>query len=172
MSGNVRHALDSKMRAATLFDQGFGYKMAARLVGAPKDTVRQWLYIYRAFGTERLRNMGANHNRYDYETKVAAASAVVDRGLAKAEAMAAFGITSLASLEKWCRTYRKGGAEALKPKPKGRPRGSKDAPKAPMTREQELEARVRKLEAENAYLKKLEALRVEEELRTGSRPRW
>ena len=41
-----------------------------------------------------------------------------------------------------------------------------------MTREQELEDRVRKLEAENAYLKKLGALRAEETLRTGSRPRW
>lgn len=41
-----------------------------------------------------------------------------------------------------------------------------------MTREEELEIRVRKLEAENAYLKKLEALRAEEALRTGSRPRW
>ena len=41
-----------------------------------------------------------------------------------------------------------------------------------MTREEELEVRLRKLEAENAYLKKLAALRAEETLRTGSKPRW
>ena len=42
---------------------------------------------------------------------------------------------------------------ALRPEPKGRPKGS-GAAKEGMTREQELEVRVRKLEAENAYLKK------------------
>ena len=55
------------------------------------------------------------------------------------------------------------GAEALRPKPKGRPSGSKARPR---TREQELERRVRKLEAENAYLKKSIALKAEKRSRT------
>ena len=101
----------------------------------------------------------------------AAARAVVDEGMTKADAMAAFGIASLSPLKQWCKAYREGGAEALRPKPKGRPRGAKARPR-PRTREDELETRVRKLEAENAYLKKLAALRAEETLRTGSRPRW
>lgn len=50
-----------------------------------------------------------------------------------------------------------GGAEALRPRPKGRPRGSRSKPRA-RTREQELEERCRRLEAEVAYLKKLRAL--------------
>lgn len=44
--------------------------------------------------------------------------------MSKSDAMARCGIMSLAPLEKWCRAYREGGAEALRPKPKGRPRGS------------------------------------------------
>lgn len=172
MSANIRHDLDSKMKAAELFGQGFGFRAAAGSVGAPENTVRQWLYIYRAFGIEGLRNMGARHKSYSHETKVAAARAMVDGGATRTEAMARFGIASVSSLEKWCRLYREGGADALKPKPKGRPKGSKASPKAALTREQELEIQVRKLQAENAYLKKLEALRAEEELRTGSRPRW
>lgn len=130
--------------------------------------MKQWLYIFRASGLEGLLAMGSKRTKYAYEQKVAAASAVVDDGMAKADATARFGIASLAPLERWCRLYREGGAEALRPKPKG----AVAKPKAPMTREEELEARVRKLEAENAYLKKLEALRAEETLRTGSRPRW
>ena len=63
--------------------------------------------------------------------------------------MAAFGIASRTPLDSWCRLYREGGAEALGPKPKG-PAGES----APKTHEQELEARVRRLEAESAYLKK------------------
>ena len=104
--------------------------------------------------------MGKTHARYDFETKVAAASAVVDGGMAKAEAMERFGIASLSPLKQWCRLYREGGAEALRPKPKGRPRGS-GAKAAPATREQELERQVRRLEAQVAYLKKSIALKAE-----------
>lgn len=116
--------------------------------------------------------MGSKHSKYTYDQKVAAARAVVDEGATKADAMARFGIASLTPLENWCRLYREGGEEALRPKPKGRPKGVAPGPKPPATREEELESRVRKLEAENAYLKKLAALRAEETLRTGSRPRW
>ena len=102
--------------------------------------------------------MGKSHTRYGWETKVAAASAVVDGGRPKPEVMAELGIVSLAPLKAWCRAWREGGAEALRPRPKGRPRGS-GPEAAPKTREQELEERVRRLEAEVAYLKKLRALR-------------
>lgn len=91
--------------------------------------------------------MGRTRARYDYVTKVAAARAVVDDGMAKPEAMERFGIASSSPLDRWCRLYREGGAEALRPKPKGRPRGS-GAKAAPMTREQELEREVRRLEAQ------------------------
>ena len=84
--------------------------------------------------------------------------------------MARFGIASQSPLEKWCRLYRDGGDEALRPKPKGRPGGSASRPRAPLTRERELEERVRKLEVENAYLKKLAALRAIRKSRTGIRP--
>ena len=106
---------------------------------------------------------------YSYEAKLAAVEAVVDGGMAKVEAMGSFGIVSTTSLEKWCKAYREGGADALRPKPKGRPSGSKAKPRE-TTREEELEARVRYLEAENAYLKKLAALKAERRLRAGRNP--
>ena len=113
--------------------------------------------------------MGSRKTRYAWETKVAAARAVVDEGMGKPEAMAAFGIASRTPLDSWCRLYREGGADALRPKPKGRPKGSA-AQSAPKTREQELEARVRRLEAENAYLKKVRALEAEKS-RAGRSPK-
>ena len=73
-------------------------------------------------------------------------------GELKPEAMERFGIASATPLKQWCRLYREGGAEALRPRPKGRPRGS-GAKGAPKTREQELEERVRRPEAQVAYLK-------------------
>ena len=100
---------------------------------------------------------GREAGKLHVRAEVAAASAVVDGGATKAEAMAEFGIMSPAPLERWCRLYREGGAEALEPKPKGRPKGSRSKPRE-RTREQELEERCRRLETEIAYLKKLRAL--------------
>ena len=117
---------------------GAGAGIVAKVLGIPEEAVRKWQQTYRSVGRDGLLNMGKTHARYDFETKVAAASAVVDGGMAKAEAMERFGIASLSPLKQWCRLYREGGAEALRPKPKGRPRGS-GAKAAPATREQELE---------------------------------
>ena len=145
MSIDLRCRHDRRLRelAAELFERGLGYRSAARELGIPAKAVRKWEQTYRATGRDCLLNMGKTQARYGFETKVSAASAVVDD-----------------------RLYREGGAEALRPKPKGRPR--KEA--APMTREQELEREVRRLEAEVAYLKKSIALKAELRSRTGRRP--
>ena len=153
----VKHNVETRRHAVELFDSGMGCWAASRALSVPRETVREWRHIYRAFGSEVLLTMDVEQARYTYEQKVAAASAVVDGGATKAEAMAEFGIMSLAPLTRWCRLYREGGAEALRPKPKGRPKGSKAKPRE-LTREQELEERCRRLETEVAYLKKLRAL--------------
>ena len=156
--------------ACGLFERGLGYDAAAVRLGIPLKAVRQWHLTYRAVGRDALLDMGS-HRIYDFETKVAAASAVVDGGMAKPEAMERFGIASATPLKRWCRLYREGGADALRPKPKGRPRGS-GARAAPATREQGLEREVRRLEAQVAYLKKSMALKagLGLPLGTGRRP--
>lgn len=148
----AKHDLESRRRAVELFDAGVGCKPAAEALSVPRETVREWQWVYRAFGSEALLSMGGKQSSYTFEQRVAAASAVVDGGMAKADAMAEFGIRSKSPLERWCRLYRERGAEALRPRPKGRPRGSRSKPRA-RTREQELEERCRRLEAEVAYLK-------------------
>ena len=147
-----KHGRPLRERAAELFDERFGCKSVARRLGIPAGTVRKWQQTHRSVGRDGLLNMGKTHARYDFETKVAAAKAVVDGGMAKPEAMRRFGIASESPLRRWCQLYREGGAEALRPKPKGRPKGP-GAKAAPKTREEELEERVRKLEAQVAYLK-------------------
>ena len=69
--------------------------------------------MYRVIGRDGLLAMGVKRTRYDYETKVAAARAVVDGGMSKPEAMVRFGIASATPLKQWCRLYRQGGAQAL-----------------------------------------------------------
>ena len=163
----LRHDRLLRKQAVEMFERGCGYGLTARRLGAA-ETVREWQKMYRVIGRGGLLAMGVKQCRYDYETKVAAARAVVDGGMSKPEAMVRFGIASATPLKQWCRLYREGGAQALKPKPKGRPKGSVRA--VPPTREEELAARVRKLEAQVAYLKKSIALKAQRRSQTGTKP--
>ena len=161
----LRHDRLLRVQAVEMFERGFGYRLTAGRLGVSAETVREWQKMYREIGRGGLLAMGVKRAKYDYETKVAAARAVVDGGMSKPEAMVRFGIASATSLKKWCRLYREGGAQALKPKPKGRPKGA-----VPPTREEELEERVRKLEAQVAYLKKSIALKAQRRSQTGTKP--
>ena len=164
----LRHNRMLREQAVKMFESGFGYGLTARKLGMSAATVREWQKMYRVIGRSGLLAMGVKQARYDYETKVAAAKAVVDGGMSKPEAMMRFGIASVTPLKQWCRLYREGGAQALKPKPRGRPKGSVRA--VPPTREEELAERVRKLEAQVAYLKKSIALKAQKRSQTGTKP--
>lgn len=138
--------------AAELYDEGHGALSISNQIGVPYEAVRQWINTYRSVGIEGLTAMGKKCRTYPFETKVAAARAVVDEGMTRAEAMERFGIASTTPLKNWMKAYREGGPEAHRPKPRGRRKGT-PSPSKELTREQELERRVQKLEAENAYLK-------------------
>ena len=164
----LRHDRLLRKQAVKMFESGLGYDLTAKRLGVSAATVREWQKTYRVIGKDGLLAMGVKHTRYNYETKVAAARAVVDGGMSKPEAMMHFGIASATPLKQWCRLYREGCAQALKPKPKGRPKGSVRA--LPPTREEELAERVRKLEAQVAYLKKSIALKAQKRSQTGTKP--
>lgn len=165
----MRHDRLLRKQAAQMFEKGFGYGVTAKRLGISAATVREWQKMYHVIGKGGLLAMGVKHTKYDYETKVAAAKAVVDGGMSKPEAMVHFGIASATPLKQWCRLYRQGGAQALKPKPKGRPKGL-GVGAVPPTREEELAERVRKLEAQVAYLKKSIALKAHRRSQTGTKP--
>lgn len=148
-------------KAVERFDAGFGYESTAHELGLPVGTVMEWRYTYGALGKEAL--FVTAHKKYSHELKVAAARDVVERGMTLADAMAKHGIASLTPLKNWCSAYREGGPDALKPKPKGRPR-KPDKP-AYASREEELEARVRELELELEIQKRVNALADEIERR-------
>lgn len=79
---------------------------------------------------------------------------VVDRfnaGESRLELAREFGLSSDQLVKAWVRAWRAGGDEALRPKPKGRPKGSTTS--KPLTEEDRLRREVEKLRAENAYLK-------------------
>lgn len=145
------HSLRAK--AAELFGMGLGCKSTASLLGIPAGTVEKWHYTYRALGEEAL--FMTKHKTYSFELKLAAVRDLLQGGLTKAEVMEKHGIASVTALERWARCYRRDGAGALAPKPKGRPVAR---PAAYASREEELEARIRELELELEIQKRLNAL--------------
>lgn len=162
MCGDRRRRYDDGFRreALELIKAGAGRDTLAGRLAMPKQTAEKWIILYRSGGEEAV--MGGNGSRsYDWETKVAAARGHVENGMTKTEVMAMYGIASTAALERWCREYRAGGAEALRPRPKGRPRGSRSRPKPRPTREQGLAEEIAYLKAKVAYLEKLRALRAQ-----------
>ena len=161
----MRHDLSVKQTAADLFARGVGGGSVASTLGLPEETVKKWLYTYRALGKEAL--FVTTHKKYSHELKVEAARDVVERGLTKPETMGRHGIASVTALERWCRAYREGGPDALKPKPKGRPRKPEEPAYA--SREEELEARVRELELELEIQKRINALADEIERKSHRR---
>ena len=137
------------------FEQGMGSQAAAKVVGVSRDVTRKLYRRFQLHGRLCLVEKPIKQ-QYSFEVK----KEVVQRYLAgetKMDLAREFGLSSDQLVSYWSRQWRNGGDEALKPKPKGRPKGSA-APK-PLTEEEKLRRRIARLEAENAYLKKLRDLR-------------
>lgn len=118
----VKHDIEARKAAIGLFERGHGSESAAKALSVPRDTVRQWLYVYRSFGSEVLLSMDGKQTRYTYEQKVAAASAVVDGGMSKRDAMEAFGVIPGAA------------QEMVRALPRGRRRGAQAQAQGPAER--------------------------------------
>lgn len=99
MNLGLRHDRLLRKQAVQMFEKGRGYRLTAKRLGVSAATVREWQKMYRVIGKGGLLAMGVKGTRYDYETKVAAAAAVVDGGMSKPEAMMRFGIASATPLK-------------------------------------------------------------------------
>lgn len=142
--------------AVVWFEKGIAARATAGLLGVPLPPVRGLYLRWRIHGRGVL--MAQSPTSYSFEFKLA----LVERFLAGETApdlAVEAGLSSPRVLQKWVRAYREEGADALRPKPKGRPRKS-DAPPPPDTPEMErLRRENERLRAEVAYLGKLRALR-------------
>ena len=74
MSQDLRckHDISIKRKVAELVDVGLGWDPISSRLAIPRDTVKQWIMIYRAIGMDGLLNMGSSKKAYDYETRLAA----------------------------------------------------------------------------------------------------
>lgn len=151
-------SLSEAQRAAAVasFEEGLADRAVSTLLGVPRDPVRR---LYRRW---RIRGRGALVTKrvkpsYSFEFKLALVERFLDGESATALAEEA-DLSSPTLLQTWARTYGNEGEEALRPKPKGRPRGSSAPPPGEESEVERLRRENEYLRAENAYLGKLRAL--------------
>lgn len=153
-----RSSLSERQReaAVALFVAGYGALAVATRLGVSRTAVR------RLHDRWRLRSAGAlmmkpGKRSFTFEFKLEVVRRFVDGEVSALELAREYDLSSPKLVENWVRAYRRDGEQALRPKPKGRP--AKPAPASGDSELERLRAENLRLSAENAYLKKLRALR-------------
>lgn len=141
-----------------LYEAGARTRTIAIKLRMDEHDVRDWCDRIRILGTSRFLMSHTTNKQYSYEVKLAAVKARIEDQLPYADILAKYG-ASPKVVRSWCTIYRKQGEEGLKPKKKGRPVEAKHKPQNELTYVEELELRIKRLEAENDVLKKVAALK-------------
>jgi len=128
-----------------------------------RGNLRLWIKRYELYGKAGLRKKV--YHPYDITFKLKVLQSIERENLSLRTACARFKIPSMSTIIKWQRAYESEGIQGLTNKPKGPPPKMKPPIKRkarksskPLTREQELLEELEYLRAENALLKKLQAL--------------
>lgn len=151
---------DQREAAVAWFEKGIADSAAARLLGVSRGPVK---LLYRRW---RIHGRGAlvakpTRQAYSFEFKLALVERFIAGELAP-DLAAEVGLSSPVLLKTWARAYRREGADALRPKPKGRPKAADSPPSAEIPELERLRRENERLRAEVAYLGKLRALRAQE----------
>ena len=157
-------------------DGNGGYEYLAKKYGIAKHTqVMDWVKSYQNFGNDGLIRSRQNNN-YSFQFKLSVVELYLSSEVSYRELALSQGINNSSLIVRWVNDFRIAGPDALRPKKKGRKRTldikefkkpSKPIGEQPVDKSaehvKELEDENLKLRIENAYLKELRRLRLEEE---------
>lgn len=158
----AKYSTDFKVQVAQYhLENGGGWRKTAVHFGLDHGTVRNWCSIYKLHGPEGL----SKHSQiYTVADKLQVLQRMEQENWSTRQTSAYFNIPTPYTVQSWLRRYNEGGADSLVNRCRG-PRMTK--PKKPpspkeksvegMTPE-EMREELEYLRAENAYLKKQEAL--------------
>ena len=153
-----------------------GYTYLANFYSIPSKTrIREWVAAYQKFGDEGLF-LSRQQAKYSFEKKLSVVELYLSSEISYQDLALQEGITNPCMIVNWVNRFRAAGPEALRPRKKGRKK-TLDKPKTDSkvqeTKERiidtsaehvkELEDELLKLRIENAFLKELRRLRLEDE---------
>ena len=153
---------------------GFTYLSQKYSIPA-KSNIKKWVDAYREFGTEGITR-SRQKNNYSFQFKLSVVELYLSSEVSYQELALSQGINNPSLITRWVNDFRIAGPDALRPKKKGRKKTldirefkkpSKSNEEKPVDTSaehiKELEDELLKLRIENAYLKELRRLRLEEE---------
>ena len=153
---------------------GVGY-IAKRYNISHKSQIQRWINAYREFGDDGLLRSRKN-NDYSFQFKLSVVELYLSSEVSYQELALSQGINNPSLITRWVNDFRIAGSDALRPKKKGRKKTLDieefKKPSKPIEEKavdtsaehvKELEDELLKLRIENAYLKELRRLRLEEE---------
>ena len=140
--------------------------------------VQRWVKVFQKFGDEGLMRSRKNGN-YSFEFKLHVVELYLSTEVSYQDLALSVGINNSSLITKWVNDFRIAGADALRTKKKGRKKtlglsdkkgkivsSSEEAPVDTSAEHvKQLEDELLKLRIENAYLKELRRLRLEDEAR-------
>jgi transposase len=141
--------------AVALFEAGYGRAAVTTRLGVSATAVRRLHDRWRLRGPGALVAMTGKRS-FTFEFKLEIVRRFVAGEATAIELAREHDLSSPRLVRNWVRAYRREGEEALRPRPKGRPAAADTS--GPSELEQLRRENLR-LSAENAYLKKLRALR-------------
>lgn len=168
MSRKIKYSYDLKLSIVKAFiDDHQPARVIANQSGVPLRMLYRWIFLYRHLGAQGLESK--QNGPYSPAFKRKVLRAIEKHGLSLPQACVKFSLGSDAMIIDWKRKFEEFGLAGLANKPKGsklmeKPKYAKKLKfKHPLTREQELLLELQSLRAENALLKKLQALIQAEE---------
>ena len=170
----AKYTFDFKKKIVQEYLDGQGgTDYLAKKYGFSSNTpIRKWINAYKKLGDKGLMRSEKNKS-YSFEYKLHVVELYLSSEVSYQELALSFGINNPPLITKWVNDFRIAGPDALRPKRKGR-RSKVSKPKKGKSTNieaasnnseylKQLEDENLKLRIENAYLKELRRLRLEEE---------
>ena len=173
----AKYSLEFKLEVVQEYLNGEGsYDYIAKKHNMPAcSLIKEWVAVFRKLGKEGLIRSGQN-NTYSFQFKVHVVELYLSSKVSYQELALSQGINNYALIARWVNDFKIAGPDGLRPKKKGRKKildiresekSSKTIEEGPIDTSAEhvkkLEDELLKLRIENAYLKELRRLRLEEE---------
>ena len=172
-----KYSFNFKKEVVQAYLNGEGGKIyIAKKYGIPaKSNIQKWINNYKTYGDKGLIR-SRNKENYSFEKKLAVVELYLSSEISYQELAIKEGILNPALIIKWVKEFRLIGPDALRPRMKGRKKtldkinntnnkksNKDDSIDTSAEHIKELEDELLKLRIENAFLKELRRLRLEDE---------
>ena len=179
----AKYSFEFKKKVVLAYLNGEGgYRYLSKTYGVPAQrSIEQWVHNYQTFGDEGLQRSRKN-DIYSFEKKLSVVELYLSSEISYQDLALQEGITTPSIIANWVNRFRVAGPDALRPHKKGQKTTLDKSDNVMQSKPleetsidasaehvRELEDELLKLRIENAFLKELRRLRLEDEAKMRER---